>query len=301
MTIVNKLTIDEVEAFFKKNAQSLITFVGTDYLGKDEERNGLVYKLSLENTVNSILIQHIQDFTYEIDIVKRDKSTKKVQWHQLQENIQKILKELDVSIILLDITDLDLETLIYILPEILKYKVYITYILPGKYSSNNFTITPKDIRQPKGYAVFLDEDTASSSHIIILGFDKLRAHKFIKQYDWALNNLKQIAVTDNNSELRERIKEANSFSDQSVSSIHYQEVKLLAYDDIVNIIEKELEEKKIIDIVPLGPKPILLHILLYYFKNQDRLQNRIRILYDYPKKSKNRTEGIQKICMLEVI
>ena len=86
-----------------------------------------------------------------------------------------------------------------------------------------------------------------------------------------------------------------------ISHKNYQEVKLLAYDDIVNIIEKELEEKKIIDIVPLGPKPILLHILLYYFKNQERLQNRIRILYDYPKKSKNRTEGIQKICMLEVI
>ncbi|KLD99512.1 hypothetical protein [Aliarcobacter butzleri] len=300
MTKAKRVSIPEIEQFFFKNT-NILTIIGQDYKGEDEERNGLIYKLSQNNkNLNLVTIHENKDSTYSmVTTLSKRENTNNIPWYSIKEVLSEVLSEVKMKTILIDITDLDLEILIYIIPLVLDYKIFVTYILPENYSSENFTITPKGIHQPRGYTLIPTKQLIASSHIIILGFDELRAHKFIKQYDWSIDKLKLISIKDKVENCEFRINRANYFLDEKVSNCQLKEINLLNYNEIIEIIEKELKENDYVDIIPLGPKPILFHILLYYFLNYETLKDRIKFLYDFPNKSKNRTHGIKEICFLE--
>lgn len=298
-----RLSTSEIKQFFL-DTPNLLTLIGMDYEGQNEDRNGLIYKLYIKENIDSnlITIKQENDSTYSItNNLNKEIMLDKIAWYDLKNFFKEYLIKIKIETILFDITDLDLDTLIYIIPLVLDYKICYIYTIPENYSSENFTIVPKEISQPKGYTFFPSNKSKVSSHIIILGFDELRASKFIKQYDWALDKLKLILVKDKVENCESRINNANYFFNEKLNPYQLKEVNLLDYEEIVRIIDEELKENDFIDIIPLGPKPVLFNILLYYFKNYDSLKDRIRFLYDFPNKSKNRTQGIKEICFSEII
>lgn len=302
--ITKRLSVNEIEEYLINN-HNLTIFLGmNDYEGTKEDRNGLIYNIYKNKNLhhNLISIKRENDSYYLLEENFNKNNNNKLKWDNLNSFFKEYLsnKKTKTKTILFDITDLDLDTLIHIIPLVLDYKIIYIYTIPEKYSSANFTIKTKKISQPQGYCLINTKNNYLSSHIILLGLDELRAYKFILNYGWAIDKLKLISVKDNVDNCESRLINANNFLNNQFKPNQFIEINLLNYDEIIQIIEEELLKNDSIDIIPLGPQPVIFNILLYYFENYNTLKDKVRFLYDFQTKLDNRTQGIKEICFSEI-
>lgn len=229
----------------------------------------------------------------------------KANWNELGSLIANIVP-LDASI-LLDTTHLGFDTLLYLLPALRACrpaKLACLYVAPVDFNETQAdSLEVQDtlpIGQPKGYVALTAEETrAYSRHIVLLGFDKGRAWKFIQRYDWDEAHL-HLLVGDppfvDGGEIialescRPWLEPFRKRFPDHIHSLNAREPEAVrAY------LKKQLEEARWLDIVPLGPKPMLLGVLWFYFGLSDSERARVRLLYDFSEQRARRCNGVQAV------
>jgi hypothetical protein len=179
-------------------------------------------------------------------------------------------------------------------------KVTYAYTAPKKYPQveNPDSYPPvvtRTIRQPFGYRSFAQEyDQGSRVHVLLLGFDRHRPNKFIEHYQWPLREVRAVlgkpAYVDG-GELQAELSIGHIFNELNLNGqVSFVDPK--APQDVMDSLTSIYSGHAVMDIVPLGPKPVLLGTALYWLGLQPEQQERTRILYDFPKLRKQRTEGI---------
>jgi hypothetical protein len=202
--------------------------------------------------------------------------------------------------ILLDLTSLELDIILNLLPSLLGKNIaslFGLYLVPesyGKHTDKRLQLL--NIEQPRGYISFLpgvNQRSQDAAHFILLGFDKGRAQNFINQYDWDIQQI-HVLIGDPSyvQDGVDLVKKANEslLSILPDENIHYVEAHLA--DNIRQFFCEQFHIHRLLDIIPLGPRPILLGFLLFYLRLAEIEQAHIRILYDFPKPRLGCTKGI---------
>jgi hypothetical protein len=205
--------------------------------------------------------------------------------------------------ILMDITSLELDAILHIqhICQQEKYRLFALYTSPAKYKERKkFKLQLNTIAQPPGYTSLTVNSTSPIPHIIILGFDSGRAERFLTQYpQWQFEDIFAIYSSPAYIKDGERMAlNANSWID-SIPEKQRLSIDGLNPSGVYQQLQKIYTEKKRMDIVPLGPKLMLLGITEFYFSLPKNEQKNIRILYDFPQPTPGSTTGIKKHYLLE--
>lgn len=202
--------------------------------------------------------------------------------------------------VMLDLTSLELDIILNLLPSFVEKRpasLFGLYLVPETYGdSSEDRLKLLTIAQPRGYVSFLpgiSHRSQNTAHFILLGFDHGRAQYFIDQYDW--DSQKIHALIGDPSYVPsgvEKAKKANETWLDSLpeSNIHCINAHLAGR--ISQFFHEQFQQYELLDIVPQGPKPMLLGFLLFYLRLSEAERARIRILYDFPIPRPGCTEGI---------
>lgn len=257
---------------------------------------GDVSKLTVKRTQSDI--PHRFTLSY-------NETEKEVNWNELGQLIAKIIP-LDASI-LLDTTHLSFDTLLYLLPALRSCHpaslacLYVAPINFDEIKADSLEVQDTlPIGQPKGYiALTTEEIRAQSQHLILLGFDKGRAWKFIQRYDWDETHLHLLLGDPPFVEGGEVIALESCqpwlefFRKRFPDHIHRLDARIPG--QVQAFLKQRQEKTQWLDIVPLGPKPMLLGVLLFYFSLPERDRARVRLLYDFSEQRARRCSGVQTI------
>ncbi len=246
----------------------------------------------------------LQDMPYRFRLAA-GQSKCEVNWNELPTAIAEHI--LPGSSILLDTTHLSFDALLYLLPALRACQpsaLTCLYVAPIDF--HEIEVDPLEvydtlpIGQPKGYVALTTEETrAHSRHIVLLGFDKGRAWKFIQRYDWDEAHLHLLVgdppfVESGASIALEACQPwLDPFQKRFPDHVHALDAR--APDQVRVFLKQQLEEAQWLDIVPLGPKPMLLGVLAFYFGLSQQERARVRLLYDFSEQRSNRCSGIQMI------
>lgn len=219
--------------------------------------------------------------------------------------------------ILLDTSHLSFDALLYLLPALRTCRpaaLTCVYVAPEHFQPvQNDALEVQDtlpIGQPKGYvALTTDENRTHSRHIVLLGFDKGRAWKFIQRYDWDEAHL-HLLVGDppfvaNGAEIALEACQPwlEPFRKRYPDQIHHLDAR--EPEQVRAFLRQQLDASQWLDIVPLGPKPMLLGVLAFYFELSDVERSRVRLLYDFSQQRLPRCDGVSRIyawdCTMPVI
>lgn len=202
--------------------------------------------------------------------------------------------------VMLDLTSLELDIILYVLPLLLEktlVNLFGLYLIPKSYRKRpEERLNVLSIAQPSGYISFLpgiEQRTPNTAHFFLCGFDHGRAQRFIDQYDWDTQQIHAVIgdpayVPDG----VQKVKDANcSWQNQlPTSNIHRIDAHLA--DNVRLFFCEQFARYELLDVIPQGPKPMLLGFLLFYLPLSEKERERIRILYDFPTPRKGRTTGI---------
>lgn len=210
------------------------------------------------------------------------------------------------SSLLVDMNLLVLDTLLYLLPalrELQLRRLACLYVTPVDYNFpehalTDYTLHP--IEQPKGYAALaLDPDRQGARHLVFLGFDKARAWKFIDRYDWKEEHL--FVLIGDPPFVDDGVARARAAADPWLGEFerdHSGHVLPLSATDPAAVAEFCLEQFRLanwLDLVPLGPKPMNLGILWFYFGLDEKDRGRVRLLYDFPVQHAPRSSSVSRV------
>ncbi len=226
-------------------------------------------------------------------------------WNELGQVIEKIIPP--GAFILLDTTHLGFDALLYLLPALRACRpaaLACLYVAPSDFHEIEAdALAVQDtlpIGQPKGYVALTTEETrASSRHIVLLGFDKGRAWKFIQRYDWDEAHLHLLVGDPPFVEGGEKIALEScqpwleAFRKRFPDHIHPMDAREPAL--VRMYLLQQLEQTRWLDIVPLGPKPMLLGVLWFYFGLAEADRGRVRLLYDFSEQRARRCSGVQTV------
>lgn len=202
--------------------------------------------------------------------------------------------------ILLDLTSLELDIILNLLPSLLEKNIaslFGLYLVPESYGkSPGGRLQLLTIAQPRGYVSFLpgiSQRSQDTAHFILLGFDHGRAQHFINQYDWDEQQIH--ALIGDPSYVPDGMANVQKANESLLAvlppaNIHSMPAHLA--DSVRQFFCEQFERYHLLDIVPLGPRPMLLGFLLFYLRLSEAQQARIRILYDFPKPRAGCTKGI---------
>lgn len=226
-------------------------------------------------------------------------------WNELGPLIAKIIPP--GASILLDTTHLAFDTLLYLLPALRAChpaRLACLYVAPLDFHEiQTDSLEVQDtlpIGQPKGYVALTAEETrAHSRHIVLLGFDKGRAWKFIQRYDWDEAHLHLLIgdppFVDGGAEIALESCQPWLEPFRKRFSDHIHPLNAREPGAVRVFLEKQLEAARWLDIVPLGPKPMLLGVLCFYFGLSDHERARVRLLYDFSEQRARRCSGVQTV------
>lgn len=260
------------------------------------EHFGDVARLTLKRTQSDIPHR----FT-----LSHNETEEEVNWNELGQLIAKIIPTGES--ILVDTTHLNFDTLLYLLPALRACQpvslacLYVAPINFDEIKADSLEVQDTlPIGQPKGYvALTTEEIRAHSQHLILLGFDKGRAWKFIQRYDWDETHLHlllgdppfvaggEVIALDSCQPWLE------SFRKQFPDHIHRLDARVP--ENVLAFLRQRLEGSQWLDIVPLGPKPMLLGVLWFYFGLSEHERARVRLLYDFSEQRARRCSGVQMI------
>lgn len=275
---------------------------GRENTGTEERRNwctkhfGDVASLSLKRTQSDI--PHRFTLTH-------NKTEIEANWNELGKLIAKIIQP--GASILLDTTHLSFDSLLYLLPALSTCQpaslacLYVAPINFDEIQADSLEVQDTlPIGQPKGYvALTTEEIRAHSQHLILLGFDKGRAWKFIQRYDWDETHLHLLLgdppfVAGGEAIALESCQPwLEPFRKRFPSHIHRLDARIPG--QVQAFLKQRHEETQWLDIVPLGPKPMLLGVLLFYFSLSAQDRARVRLLYDFSEQRARRCNGVQMV------
>lgn len=209
--------------------------------------------------------------------------------------------------ILLDTSHLGFDTLLYLLPALVACHpsdLACLYVAPEHFQRiERDGLEVQDtlpIGQPKGYvALTTEENRTHSRHVVLLGFDKGRAWKFIQRYDWDEAHLHLVVgdppFVENGVTIALDACQPwlEPFRKRYPDHIHALDAG--APEQVKAFLRQQLETAHWLDIVPLGPKPMLLGVLAFYFELTDTERARVRLLYDFSEQRQPRCDGISRI------
>ncbi|MES9901965.1 MAG: hypothetical protein ABW168_04675 [Sedimenticola sp.] len=234
-----------------------------------------------------------------------NKQEEDVTWSQLAEVIGQCLQRHGVTSphIVFDITSLELDTILYLMPQLLELRpatLQGLYLVPKEYVMKTQGLILQPIQQPRGYVSFDPglEGARQAHHYIITGFDVGRAERFIDAFDWGWERLHGVigdpSYVDNGFDYAWNANQSwlKRLEDDHPKNMH--RIKAAGADGIRRFFQEEFVTHRWLDIVPLGPKPMLLGVLLFYLGLEERERARVRILFDFPTPRPGSTEGAEK-------
>lgn len=255
--------------------------------------------------VPHIRLRRLQkDAPHEFHVELEGKDAAEVDWSRLDAWLSERIPA--GSSVLVDMNLMALDTLLYLLPalrELRLGRLGCLYVTPADYSFPEQALTDctlHPIEQPKGYvALALDPDRQGARHMVFLGFDKARAWKFIDHYDWKEEHL--YVVIGDPPFVKDGVERARAAADPWLGEFerdHPDNVLPLPATDPAAVAAFCLEQFKSaswLDIVPLGPKPMNLGILWFYFGLDEKDRGRVRLLYDFPVQHSPRSESVSLV------
>lgn len=166
-------------------------------------------------------------------------------------------------------------------------------------------VVTRTIKQPYGYRSFAQEHQRGGQreHVILLGFDRHRPNKFIEHYQWPLDHVTVIlgdpAYVEGGVQQAEKSLGSVYIELKRLDRVRRINPKLIYSSDtavgIVNALQELGNTVNGMDIVPLGPKPSLLGSAIYWHSLSAEMQERTRILYDFPYSRRVRTLGVGSV------
>lgn len=226
-------------------------------------------------------------------------------WNELGTAIGNFIPP-DASI-LLDTSHLGFDKLLYLLPALQACRPAVLacyYVAPVDFHEiETDALAVQDtlpIGQPKGYVALTAEETrANSQHVILLGFDKGRAWKFIQRYDWDEAHLHLLlgdpafVINGERIALEACQPWLEPFLKRFPDHLHHFDAR--KPELVRDFLNMQLSQTHWLDIVPLGPKPMLLGVLAFYFGLSQEERTRVRLLYDFSEQRARRCNGVQMI------
>lgn len=208
--------------------------------------------------------------------------------------------------VLIDMNLLAFDTLLYLLPALLVCrleKLACLYVAPENYTFPEQALTDQKlhpIEQPKGYvSLALDPDRQGARHLVFLGFDKARAWKFIDRYDWKEEH--RYVVLGDPPFVPEGVARARSAAEPWLSEFerdfpgHVQSVSAIDPAAVAAFCLAHFRQARWLDLAPLGPKPMNLGLLWFYFGLSEAERGRVRLLYDFPVQRVPRSRGVARV------
>lgn len=208
--------------------------------------------------------------------------------------------------VLVDMDLLAFDILLYLFPALRELGLAdlgCVYVAPDDYDFPEKALSDlllHPIEQPKAYvALALDADRTRSRHLVFLNFDLARAWKFIDRYDWKYDHLQ--VVVGSPAFVREGRERAIAAAQPWIEGFlrdypdHLQELPAFDPDAVADWCRMQWQQAGWLDIVPIGPKPMNLGILFFYFALPETERGRVRLLYDFPVQQSSRSRGVREI------
>lgn len=191
------------------------------------------------------------------------------------------------SRILLDLTALRVDNLLYTvraLHQIGVEDVELLYRVPRSYGDAPAIEVFSDLRQPKGFVNFVTPN-AVRMHLLLLGFDHLRADRVIHLYDWKLEDCffaigKPSTVAGGEA----RAMQALSSDVQKFiarNSDHRFDIDASDVGEAYDLISAMRLRFDGLDVVPMGPKPWTFAAAMHVLESESQSMSQFRLLYDY--------------------
>lgn len=237
-------------------------------------------------------------------ILDNGEKTKTASAQDFHERFEEITKRMP-AYVLIDITSLELDAILHLQhffdqSDNIQH-LFALYTSPQEYRGRNeYKLRLNEIAQPPGYISLRMDESASYPHVFILGFDKGRALRFFELFDDWKDNEKYAIITEPSYVLdgNRKVREANPW----INDLRTEQIFSIPGFEPLRVYEKLQElyqEEKRLDIIPLGPKLMLLGATHFYFSLGEEERNNVRILYDFPQSSTETTSGIDKHYLLD--
>jgi len=199
----------------------------------------------------------------------------------------------------IDLTSLRFDSLLYViraLQDIGLKSVDLLYLLPMQYDDDPTIEQFGEIKQPKGYVNLVDSRQLRTQ-LIFLGFDELRAERFIHLYDWRLEQI--YFVIGDPPTIKDGFERAyRTLAPETQAFLQAHPEHLLRIDarsvqaaaDVISTMAARFPQ---IDLIPLGPKPWTFAVAARFLELSRTLTNNMRVLYDYASRRDGRSTGLQ--------
>jgi hypothetical protein len=200
----------------------------------------------------------------------------------------------------IDLTSLRFDSLLYVvraLQDIGLTSVDLLYLLPMKYDDDPTIEQFGEIKQPKGYVNLVDSQLRTQ--LFFLGFDELRAERFIHLYDWRLEQIYFVigdppTITGGFERAYATLSpETQAFL--KLNPEHLVRIDACSVQAAANVISSMAERFPHLDLIPLGPKPWTFAVATCFLELSRKPTNSLRVLYDYASRRDGRSTGLQAL------
>jgi hypothetical protein len=294
---------DEAESAIRSGARwSWLVTSGRGNMGAEERRS---WSAAHFGDLACLTLKRARSDTPHRFTLTHGQIENEANWNELGPLFAKIIPP--NASILLDTTHLGFDTLLYLLPALRACHpatLACLYVAPVDFDEiQTGSLEVQDtlpIGQPKGYVALTAEETRTHSrHIVLLGFDKGRAWKFIQRYDWDEAHLHLLIgdppFVDGGAEIALESCQPWLEPFRKRFPDHIHSLNAREPGAVRSFLKQQLEEALWLDIVPLGPKPMLLGVLWFYFGLSDNERARVRLLYDFSEQRARRCSGVQTV------
>jgi len=201
--------------------------------------------------------------------------------------------------LLLDITSLEVDVLLLLMPLLAHLRMgnlTVLFLSPTSYGEAGPRLSEWSTpRQPLGYVTLrpVVATEPSSEHWVLLGFDGGRVNRIIDAYDWEGGRIHALLgdppyFPDGDN----RAYRANQDWIEDNPRPHLHRVAAADTFKVRDLLVERFRSVALIDILPFGPKPMILGALLFYFSLPEEERERVRFLYDYPEYQPGHTTGV---------
>lgn len=298
---------DPVEESYRKIAElhpwSLLLTGNQETLQAEDRCGKTIRKLSRHLPTNH---QHVR-IAREPDrgsdgkfIFDRDEKKKEVSAQDFHGGFEEIVKQAlsqrPVNV-LMDITSLELDAILHIqhfFDQFDNINLYALYTSPNEYRNrDDYKLRLNEIAQPPGYISLRMDESSSYPHVFMLGFDNGRALRFFDLFDDWKDHETHAIISDPPyvPDGAEIAREANSW----IEILNPEQIVKISGFEPLKVCEKLqglYQLKRRLDIIPLGPKLMLLGATRFYFSLGEEERNNVRILYDFPQSTTGTTSGV---------
>ena len=287
---------------------SLVIHGGSYGLNLEQRSEQPLAKLRKALPTASFLGARREDEDFARIILEYKNSTETIFARSFSLAFQYFLKQCAINskCVLLDISSLELDLILHLLNYFHRFsdgELYALYAAPKDYEKIHEP-EPRigQINQPPGYVSLRLRQSGSYPHVIIIGFDKDRALWFFEAYSrWQLKDC--YALIGDPAHVKDGMEIASAANVWTKDIPKANVLRCHSLDPAAtrNILKGLYDRYGRLDIVPLGPKPMVLGMVQFYFSLPEEERNNIRILYDFPRGHRRRTKGIDKLYLINCL